>query len=63
MPIYEYECKKCGESFEQLVFGGEEFVRCPRCGSRNIDRLMSCTHSFGDDSGAGCSPRGFGGFG
>jgi len=31
MPVYEYECKKCGESFELLVFG-EKTITCPNAG-------------------------------
>jgi putative FmdB family regulatory protein len=38
MPIYEYECGKCGV-FEKLVFGGDEVV-CPNCGG-SVERLMS----------------------
>lgn len=40
MPIYEYECKKCGEEFEKLVMSGDE-VRCPKCGSSQVARRMS----------------------
>jgi len=40
MPIYEYECKKCGESFELLVFGNKT-VSCPKCGSSEIIKKFS----------------------
>lgn len=49
MPIYEYECRKCGRSFETLVLGGGQAkVSCPGCGSIRIRRLMS---SFGGKIG------------
>ncbi|HEX6227983.1 MAG TPA: zinc ribbon domain-containing protein [Solirubrobacterales bacterium] len=41
MPIYEYECERCGERFEELVPGGELAVRCPNCGSERARRLLS----------------------
>jgi putative FmdB family regulatory protein len=45
MPLYEYECEACGDRFEQLVgstagIDSEEVV-CPRCGSRDVRKLMS----------------------
>ncbi len=58
MPIYEYECSKCGISFEKLVFGQEE-VSCPECGCE-VKKLMSacCFKSAAGDfktSGTGGS--------
>ena len=41
MPIYEYQCEKCGNEFESLVFGNEK-PACPACESRQVTRLMSC---------------------
>jgi len=40
MPIYEYECKDCGQQFEALV-RGEEQPACPACGKQNLRRQMS----------------------
>jgi putative FmdB family regulatory protein len=43
MPIYEYRCSGCQRKFEQIVLRGralEEAV-CPRCGSREVERLLS----------------------
>ncbi|GMT42483.1 MAG: hypothetical protein IEMM0002_0894 [bacterium] len=41
MPIYEYECKKCGEDME-IVHGITEKpkTRCPECGGK-LKRLIS----------------------
>jgi putative FmdB family regulatory protein len=43
MPIYEYECAKCGASFEALLRtqGDEKKVACEACGSRRIERKPS----------------------
>ncbi|MDX6552908.1 MAG: Zinc ribbon domain, partial [Gaiellales bacterium] len=33
MPIYEYLCAGCSDTFEELVsVSGESTVRCPSCG-------------------------------
>lgn len=41
MPIYEFECEKCGTRFEELVPSEAAEVACPSCGSRRARRLMS----------------------
>ncbi len=40
MPLYEYLCHDCEESFETLVQTGEE-VECPSCHSSHLERLLS----------------------
>lgn len=40
MPIYEYNCDKCGHNFETIVFGKEK-PACPSCGSKKVSKLMS----------------------
>jgi len=42
MPIFEYTCRDCKKSFEELVLGQEEEVVCPHCGSAKTEKLMSC---------------------
>jgi putative FmdB family regulatory protein len=45
MPIYEYKCKDCGMAFEALVRSFDsEAVRCPGCGSGNMERLISASY-------------------
>ena len=44
MPIYEFECKGCGRTFEHLSRGMQpdaEKAACPNCHSRNTVRKLS----------------------
>ncbi len=41
MPIYEFECEKCGARFEELVAAGASGVACVECGSESTRRLLS----------------------
>ncbi len=56
MPIFSYQCKKCGNDFELLEGITAEKVKreCPGCGSGNIVRKRS-VFSVGS-SGAGNDP-------
>jgi putative FmdB family regulatory protein len=40
MPIYEYECRQCGEQFELLVLK-ETVAACPACESQDLEQLIS----------------------
>ena len=41
MPIYEYRCTKCDNSFEALVRSGDGGVHCPECHGSELTREMS----------------------
>jgi putative FmdB family regulatory protein len=43
MPIYEYDCPECGDSFEKLVrdTSGKTQVVCPHCGGVKVKRKLS----------------------
>ena len=42
MPIFEYECKKCGHQFEALLpSASSPAPECPECGASNAKRLLS----------------------
>lgn len=44
MPIYEYQCKKCGYKFEQLQKITEKPLRiCPQCKASQLAKLVSNT--------------------
>lgn len=42
MPIFEYRCRACRERFERLLPRAQgEPPACPRCASREVERLLS----------------------
>lgn len=44
MPIYEFRCLKCGKVFELLKLKKEDEsirMKCPTCGSPEIERVLS----------------------
>jgi putative FmdB family regulatory protein len=50
MPIYEYQCLDCSQTFEKLFWNsGEKEVQCPSCQSKNNLRILS---AFAKGSGA-----------
>jgi putative FmdB family regulatory protein len=40
MPLFEYECRKCGHQFEVLVVGTTKPV-CPTCKSEDLEKRIS----------------------
>ncbi len=52
MPIYEYQCTKCGEEFSVRQSMGEDGskLNCPKCQAENPKRLISSF--FGGGSGS-----------
>ena len=49
MPLYEFECRRCGHRFEELVgqhVGLEEGdVVCPECSAADPERLISTSYA------------------
>jgi len=42
MPLFEYECSDCGKRFDRLVAASAaDDATCPRCGARQVRRLIS----------------------
>ena len=42
MPIFEYECKKCGHRFEALLKSASDPApKCPECSATDAKRLLS----------------------
>ena len=69
MPIFEYVCPTCEESFEKLVRGGREAreaaVPCPICGQdcrRKKVTLVAAVSTGGSNAlasaAANCAPSG-----
>jgi putative FmdB family regulatory protein len=40
MPIYEFECANCGETFEVILDMGKTAPPCPRCGGNDCRKLI-----------------------
>lgn len=65
MPIFEFQCRKCSEEFERVVFESDaDSVTCPQCGSTDTKKQFSvfARSGIGKEGGASCSPpssRGF----
>ncbi|MBS4015880.1 MAG: zinc ribbon domain-containing protein [Candidatus Latescibacteria bacterium] len=45
MPIYEYQCKKCGTDSEFLIGVGQDQaeLKCKNCGSPELEKMFSKT--------------------
>jgi putative FmdB family regulatory protein len=41
MPLYDFECRKCGHEFEVLVRPGSAAPACSECGSDDLEKLLS----------------------
>lgn len=43
MPIYEYQCTKCGERFElrRSIGDNDSEIKCPKCGTESPRRVFS----------------------
>ena len=44
MPLYEFQCKNCNETFTKKMKVDEmekEKVKCPKCGSQEVQRIIS----------------------
>ena len=41
MPIFEYRCDDCGHEFEELVLKTSGPSRCPKCGKKKLQKLLS----------------------
>jgi putative FmdB family regulatory protein len=40
MPVYDYVCKDCHKSFEQILTlkQHDQVVKCPHCGGKNVEQ-------------------------
>jgi putative FmdB family regulatory protein len=63
MPIYEYRCDECGETFELFVRSAakQAAVTCPSCGSERVRKAISLFSVGGavggsKTSAASCGP-------
>ncbi len=61
MPIYEFVCNPCDSRFEILTsISRASEVRCPKCGSDNVKRLVSLFAARSATSDGSVQSRGSG---
>ncbi len=42
MPIYEYQCKACGQNHEAIQkMSDEPLTQCPKCGKFELQKIIS----------------------
>lgn len=66
MPLYEFDCLSCGQSFDKLVRSAEAIkeVVCPICGQAHVQKKLSTFAAnikgsvSGSTSAAACAPGG-----
>ena len=66
MPMYDYRCKNCGETYEELVFSStvpDEEIVCPNCNEKQSERLLSAPMVSTGGSNSGYTPSYSGGCG
>lgn len=47
MPIYEFQCKKCGEHFslaEPLKEHDKHEEKCPKCGGQEVEQVIAAVN-------------------
>ncbi|MFC1554827.1 FmdB family zinc ribbon protein [candidate division KSB1 bacterium] len=57
MPMYEFQCKKCGERFEELFLSSSsslEDIECPACSAKKPEKLISASAVVGNSQAGGC---------
>ncbi len=52
MPLYKYECQKCGEKFEffSRLFEINREIRCLKCGAENPKQFNAADRQESEDS-------------
>mgnify|MGYP001031647998 CR=1 FL=1 len=63
MPLFEFQCRKCGHQFEELMTVAEVEagkVKCPACASKSVEREFSA-FATGSDGSSGLAGGGGGG--
>lgn len=59
MPIYEYQCKKCGHTFEHLARTlSDTAKKCPKCGASSPSKQYSTFSTSEGFHGAASCPTG-----
>lgn len=54
MPIFEYQCQQCSESFEKITLASSQTKPdCPECGSEDVAKQISTFAAKSNDPGPG----------
>jgi putative FmdB family regulatory protein len=63
MPVYEYRCAECGETFDLFLRSATQKAAptCPKCGSSEVEKAISLfgvggTSGSSRSSAAACGP-------
>jgi putative FmdB family regulatory protein len=68
MPAYDFNCSRCGETFERRLsmaaYAEGEGRECPSCGSTEVERAWTVVNVIARGSGSasstpGCGTSGF----
>jgi putative FmdB family regulatory protein len=58
MPLFNYKCRNCDNSFEELVRSCSDKVTCPKCGSELVEKKLpnrlNSSSSASSSHGSGC---------
>lgn len=62
MPLYEYQCRSCGQRFETLrpISQRSQPARCPHCGHEHGEPVLSAPAAFTHGHQGGACSSGFG---
>lgn len=56
MPLFEYQCGKCGHRFEYLAKSGSDAPdKCPKCGAKKPTKQLSTFSASVHEGGSGAS--------
>jgi putative FmdB family regulatory protein len=58
MPLYEYQCRDCGEEFEKMArfSEAEQNPPCPQCQGKDTKKKISSFASLGNFLGGSATP-------
>jgi putative FmdB family regulatory protein len=58
MPIFEYKCRDCGTTFEEIVLSSSSRIACKSCESERVEKQLSVFAVSGFSSKAFASEPG-----